>query len=103
MGEQKNNTEKQIEEFLKQIVGSDIGDIDKSAKNPLHVSTVASTIEQYLTPFIIFGYDVNGDAVVISNSQSQRDQDSLMISVGRYMSQQRMGEMNDDIGDMLDE
>jgi hypothetical protein len=39
----------------------------------------------------------------LSNAQTQRDIDGLMISIGRYMAQARMGQMNDDIGDMLDE
>jgi len=97
----ENENEKAIENLLKKIV--EYGDYEEEiVKNPLHIQTLASTIEQYLSPFIVFGYDVNGDAVVVSNAKTQRDIDSLMISIGRYMTQQRMGDMHDDIGDMLD-
>jgi hypothetical protein len=97
----KKEEDKAIEELLRGLMGKD--PFEEVKKNPLHVNTVASTLEQYLTPFICFGYDVNGDAVVLSNAQTQRDIDGLMISIGRYMAQARMGQMNDDIGDMLDE
>lgn len=101
MSEEKDN-EKSIEDLLKKIV--EYGDYEEEiVKNPLHIQTLASTIEQYLSPFIVFGYDVNGDAVVVSNGKTQKDVDSLMISIGRYMSQQPMGDMNDDIGDFMDE
>jgi hypothetical protein len=97
----EKDQEKAIEALLKSLVGKD--PLEEVKKNPLHVNTVASTLEQYLTPFICFGYDINGDAVVLSNAQSQRDIDGIMLSIGRYMAQQRMGQMNDDIGDMLDD
>ena len=97
----KKESEKAIENLLKKIV--EYGDYEEEiVKNPLHIQTVCSAIEQYLSPFIVFGYDVNGDAVVLSNAQSQKDIDGLMISIGRYMAQQRMGQMNDDIGDFMD-
>lgn len=97
----KKESEKVIENLLKKIV--EYGDYEEEiVKNPLHIQTVCSAIEQYLSPFIVFGYDVNGDAVVLSNAQTQKDIDGLMISIGRYMAQQRMGEMNDDIGDFMD-
>lgn len=97
----KKESEKAIENLLKKIV--EYGDYEEEiVKNPLHIQTVCSAIEQYLSPFIVFGYDVNGDAVVLSNAQTQKDIDGLMISIGRYMAQQRMGEMNDDIGDFIE-
>lgn len=97
----EKKSEKEIEEILKKIIMNDDFDQEVS-KNPLHVQTVCSAIEQYLSPFTLFGYDVNGDAVVLSNAQTQKDIDGLMISIGRYMAQQRMGEMNDDIGDFME-
>ena len=46
MGKEKDN-EKAIENLLKQIV--DYGDYEEEiVKNPLHIQTLASTIEQYL-------------------------------------------------------
>lgn len=97
----KKESEKAIENLLKKIV--EYGDYEEEVvKNPLHIQTVCSAIEQYLSPFIVFGYDVNGDAVVLSNAQTQKDIDGLMISIGRYMAQQRMGQMNDDIGDFME-
>jgi hypothetical protein len=100
MSEEKDD-EQSIEDLLKKIIK--YGDYEEEGvKNPLHIQTVASTIEQYLSPFIVFGYDVNGDAVVISNGKTQKDDDSLMISIGRYMTQQQIGDMRDDIGDFMD-
>jgi hypothetical protein len=83
--EQYNGDEKNIEDLLKKL--SDFEYIeDKVAKDPIHVSTIATTIEQYLTPFITFGYDLNGDAVVISNVKTQRDMDSVMTAITRYLT-----------------
>ena len=104
MGKEEKNIEKEIEYLLGQLMDKE--GYEEVSKNPLHINTLASTTEQYLSPFITFGYDINGDAVVVSNAKTQQDIDSLMVSMGRYMSQVRMGDMNGDIGDigdMLDE
>ena len=87
MSEQNKNdgSEKNIEDLLKQLSKFDYVE-DKVASDPIHVSTIATTIEQYLTPFITFGYDLNGDAVVISNVKTQRDMDSIMTAITRYLT-----------------
>lgn len=99
--DEEEKIEPEIENLLNKLVGK--GFKEPITKNPLHVNSLASTTEQYLSPFIIFGYDINGNAVVISNSKTQQDIDSLMVSMGRYMSQVRTGDMNGGIGDMLDD
>ena len=96
----KKDVEKNIEDLLKKITEIDYEE-EAIVKNPLHVSSVASAVEQYLTPFILFGYDVNGDSVVITNAHTQRDYDSVMLSVGRYLAQQKDIVPNDDIGDIM--
>lgn len=101
MSKSEKDIEKQIDDLLNQLMGRDCN--EKIIKNPLHINSLASATEQYLSPFITFGYDVNGNAVVVSNAKTQMDIDSLMISMGRYISQARMGDINNDIGDMLDE
>lgn len=100
MDNENSESEKHIEELLRKLAGLDLP--EETVKNPIHVETLVTTTEQYLTPFITFGYDVNGDAVVISNAKTQRDIDGLMVSMGRYMAQIKMGGMNGDIGDMMD-
>lgn len=101
MEKSEKDIEKEIDNLLAQLVDKKYD--EPITKNPLHINTLASATEQYLSPFITLGYDVNGDAVVVSNAKTQQDIDSLMVSMGRYISQVRMGDMNGDIGDMLDE
>ena len=96
----EDEVEKSIEDLLKQLSNTEY---DKVAKNPFHAESLASFTEEYLSPFITFGYDVNGDAVVISNATTQKDMDSIMISLGRYLSQQRQGDVRGDIGDIMGE
>lgn len=97
----KNESEKTIENLLKKII--EYGDYEESVdKKPIHVQTLCSTVEQYLSPFIIFGYDVKGNAIVTSNAKTQQDLDGLLISIGRYMAHRQMGGISGDIGDFMD-
>ena len=73
---------------------------EKKEKNPLHAQTIVSCVEQYMSPFVIFGYDINGDALVLDNMSSQQDVDAIMLSIGRYMSSRHNSDPNEDIGDL---
>lgn len=98
------NTPSEIEELLRKLHEVDMEElnesIDPKTKKNLHAEKIVSIIEEYLDPFVIFGYDINGNAVVINNAQNQKDLDSLTFNVGRYMSTMPMGNSSDDIGDM---
>jgi len=97
----KNNAKGNIEKILKELSKKDIKLPNNKEKNPLHVQTIGTTLEQYLDPFIIFGYDVNGDCVMLNNALTQKDLDSLYMSIQRYMmANASSGNMHDDIGDL---
>lgn len=109
MGEDKKNNEGEekenfdIEGLLKRLSDIDFDENENSASKKLQAETLVSKIEEFLSPFIVIGYDVKGNCVVINNAQNQRDIDGLTMSMGRYMSTQPMGKQNGGIGGMLDD
>jgi hypothetical protein len=106
MGEEDKNKEEDnfdIEGLLKRLSDVDMDDGDNSAQRELQSQTLVSKIEEYLSPFVVIGYDVNGNCVAINNAQNQRDIDGLSLSIGRYMATQPMGKQSRGIGDMFDE
>lgn len=45
---------------------------------------LVATIEEFLSAFLIIGYNFNGDYISIANTKSQKDTDSLVTAVSRF-------------------
>jgi hypothetical protein len=96
--------EREIEDLLKNLVDrDDSGDVKPTAKKNLHAKTLVGILEQYLSPFILFGYDVHGEAVAVSKVNTQQELDALHMSVGRYVTYQASNNYSDTVGDYNDD
>lgn len=95
---------KEIEDLLKKLSNRDEnGDVKSVSKQNLHSNTLVGIIEQYLSPFILFGYDVHGEAVAISKANTQQELDALHMSIGRYDTYQASNNYSDTVGDYVDD
>jgi len=45
---------------------------------------LVSTIEEFLSTFLIIGFNFNGEYISITNTKSQKDTDSLVTAVTRF-------------------
>jgi len=91
-----------IEKLLKKIAELPPVEDHKASKN-LHAETIASTLEQYMSPFIVIGYDINGDSIVIDSSKTQKDNDAIISAIGKYIMHfnKNMNGLGGDIGDLM--
>lgn len=49
------------------------------------VHAINSTLEEFLKTFLVIGYDFNGEIMIISNTKTQQDTDSLSTAVSRFV------------------
>lgn len=103
MSEENDNIDKHIQELLSKMLNVDYVDNNKKANSSLHVKSLVTSTQEYLTPFITFGYDIKGDAIVVTDAKTRKDFDCLMASISRYLTQQRLGDIDSEIGDMMDD
>jgi len=59
---------------------------------PYNNDRFINLISEYLEPFIVFGYDLDGNCIVTSSAGNQRDNDALMMAIDRYMMHVTTGE-----------
>lgn len=56
----------------------------RSLENEKNVNVLKSVLSEYLSTFIIMGYDVNGNRIVIKDAETNKDEDSI-IELIRYV------------------
>lgn len=71
----------QIQRLLKEALIKNME--DKFKRNDLEVDALISTMEEFLRSFIVIGYNMNNEPLVITNAKSQLDADALYTSLGR--------------------
>jgi tRNA G26 N,N-dimethylase Trm1 len=75
-----------IEQFLKSVAKH------KSQKKYVNKdisrfsAEINSRLEEFASPFLLIGYDVNGGYFQLSNFKSQKDYDSLIVALDRCKS-----------------
>ena len=81
-----NYDKKQIEDMLKSSLQEFL--IRKSGTNmekAKNVNNLISLITEYLSAFIIIGYDVSGQPVNIVHATNQMDADALSAAINKFI------------------
>ena len=81
-----NYDKKQIEDMLKNSLQDFL--IRKSSINTekaKNVSSLVSQITEYLSAFIIIGYDVSGEPINIVHATNQMDADALSAAINKFI------------------
>ena len=55
------------------------------------IDALVSTVEEFLTTFMVLGYDFEGEPIVLINAKTQKDADSLSTAFGRFFMNSAMG------------
>lgn len=76
-----------INDLLKNIahLSECINDSDEPSNN-FDPQVLVNLIEQYLSPFIIIGYNIEGNCTYLTNVSTQRDHDAVSLALGRFMT-----------------
>lgn len=71
----------QIKKLLRDAL---LKNIDETAKqNEIEIDALIATMEEFLRSFILIGYNLNSEPVVITNARSQIDADALNTALSR--------------------
>jgi hypothetical protein len=71
----------QIQKLLKEALMKNMK--DRHRDNELEVDALISTMEEFLRSFIVIGYNMNNEPLVITNAKTQLDADALYTSLSR--------------------
>ena len=71
----------QIQKLLKEALMKNIK--DRRSDNELEVDALISTMEEFLRSFIVIGYNMNNEPLVITNAKTQLDADALYTALSR--------------------
>jgi hypothetical protein len=74
-------TSDQIRRLLKEVMVESA--YEAKMKDHLEIEAMASTIEEFLRSFIVIGYDMKNEPVVITSAKSQLDADALYTALAR--------------------
>jgi hypothetical protein len=90
--EEGNEALDNLEETLSNLANVELPEGNK-ATIKFDTKRLIGILEQYLDPFIVFGYDLDGRNIILTNRKNQRDCDALSLSVDRFSAM----EMDDDV------
>jgi hypothetical protein len=71
----------QIKKLLRDALLKNIDDISK--QNEIEIDALIATMEEFLRSFILIGYNLNSEPIVITNARSQIDADALNTALSR--------------------
>lgn len=89
-----NKKNSDINKFLKKLSEIPVNEISEDDTINKDVSEkLFYIIQEYLSPYIIIGYDIKGKNVVLSNIKNQKDHDAINLALKRfyYTAQRNMG------------
>lgn len=76
---------KNIEELLRSVMQEHLNhQTNAKIENTKNMHKLINLISEYLSPFLILGYDVTGKPVNIIHAKSQMDADALGASINRF-------------------
>jgi hypothetical protein len=82
--EASNISSKDLQAMLREVLAENLDDYEE--KKNLDVDAMISTIEEFLRSFIIIGYSMKNEPIVITNAKSQLDADALYTALCRLFS-----------------
>jgi len=71
----------QIRKLLREALQKNIE--DKYSRSELEMDALIATMEEFLRSFIVIGYNMNNEPLVITNAKTQLDADALYTSLSR--------------------
>ena len=71
----------QIRKLLRDALLKNIDDASK--QHEIEIDALIATMEEFLRSFILIGYNLNSEPVVITNARSQIDADALNTALSR--------------------
>jgi hypothetical protein len=71
----------QIKKLLRDALLKNIDDVSK--QNEIEIDALIATMEEFLRSFILIGYNLNSEPIVITNARSQIDADALNTALSR--------------------
>lgn len=85
-------TAEQIRRLLKEVMVESSYEEKERTNN--EIDAIASTVEEFLRSFIIIGYNMKNEPLVITSAKSQLDADALYTSLARlFLSVNHSGGM----------
>lgn len=88
----ENITAEQIRKLLKEVMVESSYEEKERTNN--EIDAIASTVEEFLRSFIIIGYNMKNEPLVITSAKSQLDADALYTSLARlFLSVNHSGGM----------
>jgi len=85
---QDNNeySDEEIRELLKEVLKTEYEN-KKTYNKKVKINTaLASTVKEFLTNFVVLGYDLNDNPVIIKYARTQMERDALKSLAVRYIS-----------------
>lgn len=80
-------SDEEIRELLKEVIKIEYEN-KKTYNKKIKINTaLASTIKEFLTNFVVIGYDLNENPVIIKYARSRMERDALTSLAIKYMSQ----------------
>lgn len=77
----KSISSDQIQKLLKEVILKNVD--EKLRSNHNEVDALVSTMEEFLRCFIVIGYNLNNEPLIITNARSQIDADALQTALSR--------------------
>lgn len=74
-------TSDQIRKLLKEVVLE--GAYETRSRSRMEIDALVSTMEEFLRSFIVIGYNMKNEPLVVTNAKSQLDADALYTSLSR--------------------
>ena len=71
----------QIRKLLKEVMIEGMAESKK--RSDMEVDAIVATMEEFLRSFIIIGYNMKNEPLIITNAKSQLDADALYTSLTR--------------------
>jgi hypothetical protein len=79
-------SEEDIKELIKDALKNNYEVVKKKKKKVELESAITSTLKEFLTNFIIIGYDLNGKQIILNCSKTPMEKDALTSLAIRYIS-----------------
>lgn len=80
------NEKKNIEDMLKNVMKEHLSyQSQAKIENTKNMQNLQGIISEYLSPFILIGYDITGKPVNLIHAKSQMDADALSASLNRFL------------------
>jgi len=77
----KNISQEQIRSLLKEVMLKNIE--EEEHQRNITLESISSTLEEFLRCFIVIGYNLDNEPILISNAKTQLDADALNTALNK--------------------